>query len=75
MEGSIALTGSPLFLGGEVSGTIEGEDVVLGVLTEGDHRATFRGTLRDQKVEGEWECPAIGDRGVWSGTLQSEEQP
>ncbi len=72
LRGSITLTGSPLFAGGGVTGTIEGEDVVLGVLTEGDHQAKFKGSLTDNKIAGEWECQTIGDQGIWSGTLQPE---
>lgn len=75
VEGTISLTGSPLFAGGDVTGTVEGDEVVLGVITEGEHTAMFRGSLTDSKVTGEWDCPTIGDRGVWSGTLQPEERP
>lgn len=73
LAGDIALSGSPLFAGGEVSGTMEGDAVVLGVLTGGAYQATFKGNLTDGKIAGEWDFPAIGDHGNWSGTLQSGE--
>lgn len=73
MGGTITLKGSPLFAGGDVTGSIENDEVVLGVLAEGDHRAAFKGTLTDGKVSGEWDLPAISDHGTWSGTLQSED--
>ena len=41
LEGNIVLTGSPLFNGGVVTGTIEGDQVLLGVLTEGELRVTM----------------------------------
>jgi hypothetical protein len=73
LEGDITLSGSPFFTGGEVTGTLDGDEVMLGVLTDGQYQATFGGKLVEGKISGEWDFPAIGDRGVWSGTLLSVE--
>jgi hypothetical protein len=72
VSGSIALTGSTLFVGGTVSGSIDGHNVVLGVMAEGVKQATFTGKLDGEDIAGEWECPAIKDEGIWTGTLRSQ---
>jgi len=71
--GSITLTGSTLFFGGTVDGTIDGENIVLGVMAEGVKQATFTGKLAGEAISGEWICPAIKDHGVWTGTLRVQE--
>jgi hypothetical protein len=73
VRGSIALTGSTLFAGGTVTGTIDGQSVVLGVMAEGVKQATFSGKLDGEHIAGEWECPAIKDEGVWTGTLRLQQ--
>lgn len=70
VRGSITLTGSTLFVGGTVTGTIDGQHVMLGVLSEGVKQASFTGRLDGESISGEWECPAIKDEGVWTGTLR-----
>jgi hypothetical protein len=70
LDGNIALTGSTLFLGGVVTGTIDAEQIVLGIMAEGVKQAAFRGRLDGDSISGEWECPAIKDEGVWTGTLR-----
>lgn len=70
VKGTITLTGSLLFSGAEVTGTLDGDQLVMvGTLADGENQATFSGTLTDEKVAGEWHCPAINDSGAWSGTL------
>jgi len=71
LKGKIALTGSMLFSGGDVTGTWDDNQVVLGTLADGEHQATFSGTLVDEKISGEWHCPPINDSGAWSGTLRT----
>lgn len=70
IRGNIELTGSPLFSGGQVTGSMDGDELVLGVIAEGDNEATFRGKLVDGTVSGEWDLPAITDSGTWTGTLR-----
>lgn len=70
VKGTITLTGSMLFSGAQVTGTLDGDQVMLGTLADGENQATFSGTLSDEKIIGEWHCPAINDSGAWSGTLR-----
>lgn len=70
VKGTVTLTGSPLFSGAEVSGTIEGDEVMFGTVVEHENRLTFSGTLTEGRVTGEWECETIGDGGSWSGALR-----
>jgi hypothetical protein len=70
LRGTMMLTGSPLFSGSEVTGKMDGEEIVLGVVTEGDNEVSFRGKLANGTVAGEWNCPAINDWGTWTGTLR-----
>jgi len=69
VEGNLDLTGSNVFSGGAVNGTIDGSNVVLGVMADGANQATFTGKLQDGSVSGEWHSDAVHDSGVWSGTL------
>lgn len=71
VDGTINLSGSNVFTGGTVSGTIDGQDVVLGVMAEGVAQATFTGKLTGKSISGEWKCPAVKDEGVWFGTLRT----
>ena len=70
VKGTVTLTGSPLFSGAEVRGTIDGDRVMFGTLVEHENQLTFSGTLTEEQVIGEWQCEAIGDAGSWSGTLR-----
>lgn len=70
VAGTISLSGSNVFRGGTVNGTIDGQAVVLGVMAEGGAQATFSGKLTGDSISGEWECPAVKDNGVWYGTLR-----
>jgi hypothetical protein len=70
LAGTIELTGSTLFSGGTVSGAIDGENVMFGVLAEGTEQVKFSGQLAGETITGEWECPAINDRGTWKGTMR-----
>lgn len=71
VEGTIKMTGSNLFTTSAVSGSISGEQIVLGLMSEGTKQATFAGKLVDGSISGEWHCPAIADEGVWTGKLGS----
>lgn len=69
LHGAIKLTGSTLFTDGLVTGSIDGEQVVLGVMADGLEQATFSGKLTGESISGEWRCPSIKDEGVWFGKL------
>lgn len=71
VKGTIALTGSPLFSGSEVKGTLEEDQLMFGTVVEGPNEVQFSGTLTDGRINGEWHCEAIGDSGSWSGGLRS----
>ncbi len=70
ISGSIELTGSPLLAGGQVTGSMEGDELVLGVVAEGENEATFKGKLVGGSVSGEWSLPVLTDSGTWTGTLR-----
>jgi len=69
VSGSLQLTGSNMFGSGDVSGTIDRSNVMLGVVADGVAGTTFSGKLSGGSVSGEWESPAAKDHGVWYGTL------
>jgi hypothetical protein len=69
VEGTLALTGSNLLSGGAVSGDIDSSSIMLGVVSKDVRQATFSGQLVGNTVKGEWNCPAVNDHGIWSGTL------
>ena len=71
LRGGIKVTGSNLFSGGTVTGTVDGQEVVLGVMADGVKQATFSGKLSGDSISGEWACPAIKDQGVWFGTVRA----
>jgi hypothetical protein len=48
----MALSGSNVLAGGRVSGTISGDEIVLGVVAENDAAVEFIGRMRDGKVSG-----------------------
>jgi hypothetical protein len=73
IEGNLDLAGSNVFSGGAVSGTIDGSNVVLGVMADGTNQATFSGKLQGGSISGEWQSDAVHDSGVWSGTLSAGE--
>lgn len=70
LKGTIALTGSLLFSGGAVTGTLDGDQLMLGTVADGENQVTFSGTMNDEKITGEWHSPAVNDSGTWSGTLR-----
>ncbi len=69
VAGTLTLTGSNVFTGGTVSGTVDDKQVVLGVLSEAGKAATFTGALDGDTLKGEWEAALVDDHGVWVGTL------
>jgi hypothetical protein len=74
LSGSIALTGTTLFRdSGSVSGTVDGEYVLLALMSEGAEQVTFRGKRDGESVTGEWSFPAMNDRGTWRGTLRAKD--
>jgi hypothetical protein len=76
LRGTFDLDGSNVFRRGEVEGSISGEDVVLGIVAEGQEVASFTGRLGEGgTVSGEWECEALGDSGVWEGSLRPGVEP
>jgi hypothetical protein len=70
VKGQIALKGSNVLTGGTVQGKVDGSNIVLGVMSAGTIQATFTGVLRGNVVSGEWESDALGDNGVWQGTMR-----
>jgi hypothetical protein len=75
VRGTLSLTGSLLFSGAEVAGSIEGQEIVFGTVTDGENQLVFNGTLSDGSVTGEWSCATISDSGTWRGTLRNSLQP
>jgi len=69
VDGELTLTGSTVFTGGKVAGTIDGASIVLGVMTEAGKSASFTGKLDGAQIAGEWEAALVEDHGVWFGTL------
>jgi hypothetical protein len=69
VDGELTLTGSNVFTGGKVAGTIDGASIVLGVMTEAGKSASFSGKLDGKTIAGEWEAALVDDHGVWFGTL------
>lgn len=70
LTGTISMTGSLLFSGAKITGTLDGDEIMLGAVTDGDYQVTFSGRLTEGKITGEWQCDALGDSGSWSGTLR-----
>ena len=71
VSGNLSLSGSNVFTGGRVSGTISGSKLVFGVLSEDEKLATFAATLNpDGAISGEWQSETVKDKGVWYGTLK-----
>ena len=69
VQGNLDLTGSNVFSGGNVSGDIDGSNVMLGVMVDGVNEAKFSGKLDNGSISGEWQSDAAQDSGVWSGTM------
>jgi len=69
VEGELTLEGSNVFRGGTVRGTVDGTDIVLGVLSEQGKTASFAGQLDGGEVKGEWTAALVDDHGVWFGRL------
>lgn len=69
LEGSLDLSGSNVFTGGDVSGSIDAASIVLGVAVGGTQHATFSGKLDGDIVSGEWTSDGLKDSGVWFGSL------
>jgi hypothetical protein len=70
LNGTLSMTGSLLFSGAKVTGTLDGDQIILGAVTDGEYQVTFNGRLTEEKVAGEWQSDALGDSGSWSGTLR-----
>ncbi len=71
VKGTVTLTGSTLFSGAEVSGTMQGDQVLFGTVVDGKSQLSFSGTITDGQVRGEWQSAVINDSGAWSGTLRT----
>jgi hypothetical protein len=69
LEGTFTLTGSNVFKSGPTAGSIDGSNVVLGLLSGAGKAATFSAKLDGDSISGEWESPAVDDHGVWTGNL------
>jgi hypothetical protein len=76
VRGTFEIDGSNVFRRGAVEGTISNGQLVIGIVAEGEHVASFTGTLsKDGAVTGEWESEALADGGVWDGTLRAGGEP
>ncbi len=53
----------------QASGTIDGQQIMLGVLASGEKQATFAGKIDAGTVRGEWTSETVKDDGIWFGTL------
>lgn len=69
IEGTMTLTGSNVFKSGTVKGTLETTNIAFGVLTEAGMQASFNGKVDGAGLSGEWESSAVGDHGVWYGSM------
>lgn len=69
VDGELTLSGSNVFTGGTVSGTVDGKQIVLGVMSQGNKVASFAGALDGDTIKGEWDAALIQDHGVWFGTF------
>lgn len=73
LSGTFVLDGSNVLRAGEVEGTLSGGKIVLGIVAEGQHVASFAGTMSEEgSVSGEWEFEALGDSGVWEGAMRAQ---
>ncbi len=70
LEGSFDLQGSNVFSGGAVDGEITASKIAFGLMVQGARWAEFTGKVDGDQISGEWTCEAIGDHGVWYGTLK-----
>lgn len=75
VRGTLSLSGSLLFSGAEVIGSIEGQEVMFGTVTDGENDLIFNGTVVEGRVTGDWSCATISDSGTWSGTLRTSAGP
>ncbi len=69
--GTLTLSGSNMFSGGQVSGSIDASSIVFGVVAEGAQATTFSAKLDGDSIKGEWECGDVNDHGVWYGSLKA----
>jgi hypothetical protein len=69
LQGSLDLTGSNVFAGGDVSGNLDAASIMLGVAVGDTQHATFSGKLDGDTVSGEWTSDTLKDSGVWFGSL------
>jgi hypothetical protein len=73
LQGTIELTGSTLFSEGTITGTTDGKEIMLGVMSEGGNQVTFQGQVDGESVSGRWEYPPLADGGVWQGAIRGLE--
>jgi hypothetical protein len=71
LQGTLQLNGSNVFTGGDVTGDISASSIVLGIMGDAVQKATFSAQLVGDSLQGEWECDAVHDSGVWYGTLSA----
>lgn len=74
VKGTFDLDGSNVISGGTVTGALTPDGITLGVVADGDVRASFAGKLEGEAIAGEWslQSPHFRDEGVWSGVLPVE---
>lgn len=70
LEGTMTMTGSPSLRVVTVTGTIDGQQIVMGAAEDGASKATFSGRLVGESISGEWTFALLSDEGVWSGSLR-----
>ena len=72
LKGTVSLTGSTLFSGAQVDGTMQSDQIMFGTVVEGKSQLTFSGTLTDGEITGgQWQSDAINDSVRGRGTLRT----
>ena len=64
-SGMVAVTGSPITKGGEISGTIKGDEIQFGFAKDKRGMLKYVGKISKNTMSGTWEIPIIKDHGTW----------
>jgi len=64
-SGKIKISDSPLTKGGNVSGTIQGDEIKFGLAKDKKGMLTYAGKISKDTMSGTWKIPVIKDHGTW----------
>ena len=64
-SGMVAITGSPITKGGEISGTIKGDEIQFGFAKDKRGMLKYVGKISKSTMSGTWEIPITKDHGSW----------